>query len=133
MACIPKSMIFGHVFFGFSQTGTLIENACEWWHTPVVVPARRAVWCIWRLGTWWKRIPYADIREIAALYWQSGQLLRLALRNGTSIDMGRSYSPRELDAIRDEILRRLSSSPDTPPWTRLPSTPSAEIWRPAPR
>ena len=129
MACVPKVMLLRHLLFWGGSMGTLAERAYEWWGTPVVIPARRAVWCVWRWGTWWKRIGYGDILKISALHWQAEEHLQLHLRDGKSVDLGTLYLPRELGKIRGEILRRLAERADWGEWEKVQAGDYAEVWR----
>ena len=105
MFYFPASMALCHVLFSFRSLAFWVAAGQEWWTTPIVVPTRMRIWCIWRLGFWWSSIRYDQIRKVVLAQWRhSAPHFSVVFGEDRAVRLGGFYSFHELEAIQEAIL-----------------------------
>ena len=105
MFYFPASMALCHVIFSFRSLAFWVGGGYEWWTTPIVVPTRKRIWCIWRLGFWWSSIRYDQIRKVVLAQWRhSAPHFTLVFGEDRAVVLGAFYSLHEMEAIQEAVL-----------------------------
>ena len=105
MFYFPARMVLSHIVFLLRSLSAWLIGGGDWWTTPVMVPTKKRVWCIWRLGFWWTTIRYGDIKKTVFSQWRnSGPRFTVVCGEDKAVVLSLCYSFRELSKIKDAVL-----------------------------
>ncbi len=105
MFYFPAEMAFCHVLMCYRSLAFWVAAGQEWWTTPIVVPAGKRIWCIWRLGFWWSTIRYDQIRKAVFSQWRNcPPRFTVVFGEDRAVVLEVFYSFRDLDNIKNAVL-----------------------------
>lgn len=132
MFYFPISMALSHVVFSFRSLAFWAAAGYEWWTTPILVPTRKRIWCIWRLGFWWSTIRYDQIRKAVLAYWRHSEPhFTVVFGEDRAVVLGDFYSFHEMEAIQEAVLHNWRTATGKRLKRQVLGRGESVIWTPA--